>query len=96
MSDQWKDNIRVHYEDMNQIVGSYAPYVPDVLTDRTAAQKAQDQILENAEKAALDALNKTKEAIEWLGVVTPVTARTAPVYLRQLLAEIVEVRRVRQ
>lgn len=89
----WNDNLRVHYDRPGDLQADNLGTRP---AERTAAQKAQDQILEHAEKAALEALDKTVEAIEWLSIVSPVTARSAPVYLRQLLAEIVEVRRVRQ
>ena len=88
MTERWHDNLRVHYGE------SSAPLA--MARERTPAQKAQDDILDKAEAAALEAINKAQEAIEWLSIVTPVKARTAPVFLRQLHAEIVELRRVRQ
>jgi hypothetical protein len=88
--EDWHGNLRVRY-DSPASVESTTESAPV----RSAPQAHTDHALDQAEKAALEALRLTTEAVEWLGTVTQVKNRDAAHYVKKLFEEIVEVRRVR-
>ena len=63
---------------------------------RTEAQRAQDEILDKAAAHAEEALEHVNKALDWLSVVTQPKNRTVPVYVRQLIEEIAETKRLKQ
>lgn len=66
---------------------------------RTEAQRTQDTILENATEHAETALEHLNKTLDWLVIVDQPKAskhRNLPVYAQQLLAELAELRRIRQ
>ena len=64
---------------------------------RTPAQQHLDEALDKAAQHADNALAEAQAAVDWLTVVAPIpTTRNVATYIRQLIDEIVEVRRLRQ
>ena len=89
--DESGENVRVFR-------GAEAPEYADhqQQRQRSEAQKHMDTAIDHAEELATQALDNVTEALEWLSVVCPPKNATAPVYIRQLVEEIAELRRVRQ
>lgn len=63
---------------------------------RTPAQKHADEALTKAAELADSALEDVKSALEWLEVVTNPINRDVPTYIKKLMAEIAETKRLRQ
>jgi hypothetical protein len=72
-----------------------APNAPKTHRERSQAQKHTDHALDEAAKAASDALALVQSAVEWLGTVGQVKNRDAAHYVNKLVEEIAETRRVR-
>lgn len=79
-----------------RLINAGDPAIPDARPDRSPAQQHADQALTAAAVAAAAALYNLETAIEWLGVVTTVTNKEAPRYVKKLIEEIEETRRLRQ